>query len=152
MISEWKFFPSVAKSRRTFLLFLLIHFFPILPFPLYYSSQTHLSAFTSPLLAFCISFISVRPFPFPFALPRNICYTTYFLFRVLLQLRTTLLFWLTAGSKETYRYIMFHCFYNYYNNRFINVHFPRLKLSHSFYHFRIDHFLTRPDEIKRSHT
>lgn len=147
-----KIFSFRRKIASNLPLVPLVSFFSILLFPSYYSSQTHLSAFTSPLLVFCISFISVRPFPFPFALPRNICYTTYFLFRVLLQLRTTLLFWLTAGSKETYRYIMLHCFYNYYNNRFINVHFPRLKLSHSFYHSRIDHFLTRPDEIKRSHT
>ena len=32
---------------------------------------------------------------------------------------------LIAGSKETYRYIILHCFYNYYNNRFINCsHIP----------------------------
>ena len=67
-------FPSVVKLRRT-----LFHFSSIFYFFFFFvfcSSQTYLFALC--LLAFWISFISVRPFPFPFVLSRNICYTTYF--------------------------------------------------------------------------
>lgn len=122
-------FPSVVKLRRK-TLFLLFHFSSIFFFLffLFFALLKHIYP-----LYVCWHFESrlflFDHFPFRsfylviYAIRRTSFFCFLFITRALKNYLTAL--WLTAGSKETYMYIMLHCFYNYYNNRFIiNVHFP----------------------------